>query len=49
MQVIPLRTSLTSPKSEYPNVLVAVGKVMRAVKLSSNKILQFLSGGAGYC
>jgi len=29
-----------------PNVLVAVGKGMRAVKLCNNKILQFLTGGA---
>ena len=30
-----------------PNVLVAVTKGMRAVKLCTNKILQFLTGGAG--
>jgi len=30
-----------------PNVLVAVSKGMRAVKLCTNKILQFLTGGAG--
>ena len=29
------------------NVLVAVSKGMRAVKLCSNKILQFLTGGVG--
>jgi len=27
---------------------VAVSKGMQTVKLSSNKILQFLTGGAGY-
>jgi len=30
-----------------PNVLVAVSKGMQAVKLCINKILQFLTGGAG--
>jgi len=29
------------------SVLVAVSKGMRAVKLCTNKILQFLTGGAG--
>jgi len=28
-------------------VLVAISKSMQAVKLCSNKILQFLTGGAG--
>jgi len=28
------------------NTLVAVGKAMQAVKLCTNKILQFLTGGA---
>jgi len=38
-----------SSSSVFPNlnVLVAVSKGMRAVKLCSNKILQFLTGGAG--
>jgi len=30
-----------------PNVLVAISKGMQAVKLCTNKILQFLTGGAG--
>jgi len=30
-----------------PNALVAVSKGLRAVKLCTNKILQFLTGGAG--
>ena len=30
-----------------PNVLVAVSKGTRAVKLCTNKILRFLTGGAG--
>ena len=30
-----------------PNALVAASKTMRAVKLCTNKILQFLTGGAG--
>jgi len=29
------------------NALVAASKGMRAVKLGTNKILQFLTGGAG--
>jgi len=29
-----------------PNALVAVSKGMRAVKLCTNKLLQFLTGGA---
>jgi len=31
-----------------PNALAAVSKGMRAVKLCTNKILQFLTGGAGW-
>ena len=31
-----------------PNALVAVSKGMRAVKLCTNKIRQFLTGGAGW-
>jgi len=45
MQVTPLRRTLVS--FPHPNVLVAVSKGMQAVKLCSNKILQFLTGGAG--
>jgi len=30
-----------------PNVLVAIRKGMQAVKLCTNKILKFLTGGAG--
>ena len=30
-----------------PNVLVATGKGMQAVKVRSNKFLQFLAGSAG--
>jgi len=30
-----------------PNALVAISNGMRAVKLCNNKILQFLTGGAG--
>ena len=30
-----------------PNALVVISKDMRAVKLCANKILQFLTGGAG--
>jgi len=30
-----------------PNALAAVSKGMRAVKLCTNKILQFLTGGTG--
>jgi len=37
------RTPASSP---YANALVAVSKGMRAVKLCTNKILQFLTGGA---
>ena len=30
-----------------PNALAAVSKSMRAVKLCTNKVIQFLTGGAG--
>jgi len=33
--------------SVIPNVLVAISKVMHAVKLCSNKVLHFLNGVAG--
>ena len=44
VQVTPLK------KTFFPNlnVLVAVSKGMWAVKFCSNKILQFLTGSAGY-
>jgi len=45
MEVTHLRRTLVS--SPNPNALVAVSKGMRAVKLCSNKILQFLNGAAG--
>ena len=31
----------------YPNALVAVSKGMRAVKLCTDRILQFVTGGVG--
>jgi len=37
---------ITSVFSPNPNVLVVVSKGMRAVKLCTNKITQFLTGGA---
>jgi len=33
--------------SVFSNALVSVSKGMRAVKLCTNKILQFVTGGAG--
>jgi len=39
------RTLVSSPYN--PNALVAISKGMKAVKLCFNKILQFLTGGAG--
>ena len=41
MRVTPLRTLMPNPYA-----LVAISKGMWAVKLCSNKILQFLGGGA---
>jgi len=46
VQVTPLRRTLEHILRN-PNALVAVSKLMQAVKLCSNKILQFLGGGAG--
>jgi len=36
-----------TPASSHPNALVAVSKGMRAVKLCTNKIRQFLTGCVG--
>ena len=44
VQVIPLRRTLVSSN---PNALVAVSKGTWAVKLCSDKVLQFLTGGRG--
>jgi len=41
-----LRCSLAS---NFIDNLVAVSKGMQAVKLCTNKIVQFLTGGAGWC
>ena len=38
----------TVEENPNPNALVAVSKGMWAVKLCTNKIFQFITGGAGY-